>query len=123
MKTVSVPVDFSATALHTARYAAQLLVGQPGVDMLLYHSYSKPAEEAAAHENLEELKKELAASYNVNTDILTQLEDDFVKGLERAVRHRKADLVIMGITGKSALAQVFFGSNTLKAVESKTCPI
>ncbi len=29
----------------------------------------------------------------------------------------------MGITGKSALAQVFFGSNTLKMVETKSCPV
>jgi nucleotide-binding universal stress UspA family protein len=123
MKTVIVPVDFSATALHTARYAAQLLVDHPGVEMLLYHSYSKPAEEYGACKGLEELQKELSATYTVNSDILAQLEDDFVKGLERAVRHRKADLVIMGITGKSALAQVFFGSNTLKMVESRTCPI
>jgi nucleotide-binding universal stress UspA family protein len=29
----------------------------------------------------------------------------------------------MGITGRSALAQVFFGSNTLKMVERKVCPV
>lgn len=123
MNTVIVPVDFSATSLHTARYAAQLLVGHHGVNMLLYHSYSKPLEEAAARESLEELKRELTSVHVVNTDILLQKEDDFVDGLERAVRHRKAELVIMGITGKSALAQVFFGSNTLKMVESKVCPV
>ncbi|MEO5890060.1 MAG: universal stress protein [Ferruginibacter sp.] len=123
MNTVIVPIDFSSTALHTARYAAQLLVGHPGVNILLYHSFSKPAEEAIAIESLEELKRELLANHSVSIEILTQLEDDFVKGLDRAVRHRKADLVIMGITGKSALAQVFFGSNTLKMVESKVCPV
>jgi len=123
MNTVIVPVDFSAISLHTARYAAQLLVGHHGVNILLYHSYSKPSEEAAAIESLEELRKELISTYVVNIDILTHEEDDFVDGLERAVRHRKADLVIMGITGKSALAQVFFGSNTLKMVQTKVCPV
>jgi len=29
----------------------------------------------------------------------------------------------MGITGRSALAQVFMGSNTLKMAESKFCPV
>ncbi len=123
MNTVIVPVDFSATSLHTARYAAQLLVGHHGVNMLLYHSFSKHSEEAAAVQSLEELKKELLLTYAVNIDTLAHEEADFVEGLERAVRHRKADLVIMGITGKSALAQVFFGSNTLKMVETKVCPI
>ena len=59
MNTVIVPVDFSAAALHTARYAAQLLVGHHGVKMVLYHGYSKNSEEAPSIENLEELKKEL----------------------------------------------------------------
>jgi nucleotide-binding universal stress UspA family protein len=123
MNTVIVPVDFSATSLHTARYAAELLVGHEGVKMLLYHSFSKASEETEVKESLEELKKELIYSFTVDIDILVHKDDDFVEGLERAVRHRKADLVIMGITGKSALAQVFFGSNTLKMVETKVCPI
>lgn len=123
MNTVIVPVDFSATSLHTARYAARLLVGHQGVNMVLYHSFSKPPEEIEVNENLEELKRELLTTQNINIDILAHLDDDFVEGLNRAVRHRKADLVIMGITGKSALAQVFFGSNTLKMVETKVCPV
>ena len=123
MNTVIVPVDFSATSLHTARYAAQLMSSQPGVNILLYHSFSKLSEEEAAKQSLEELQKELAATYGITTDVLAHMDDDFVNGLERAVRHRKADLVIMGITGKSALAQVFFGSNTLKMVGTKVCPV
>ncbi|MEP7142940.1 MAG: universal stress protein [Ferruginibacter sp.] len=123
MNTVIVPVDFSATSLHTAHYAAQLLVGHEGVKMLLYHSFSKASEETAAKESLEELRKELLSEDIVDIDILVHKDDDFVEGLERAVRHRKADLVIMGITGRSALAQVFFGSNTLKMVETRVCPI
>jgi nucleotide-binding universal stress UspA family protein len=43
--------------------------------------------------------------------------------LEKTARHRHADLIIMGITGKSAIAQVFFGSNTLKMAERKVCPV
>ena len=123
MKTVIVPVDFSVTSLHTAHYAAQLLVGREGVNMLLYHSFSKATEESEATKNLNELRKNLLANSDLNVDILAHQEDDFVAGLERAIRHRKADLVIMGITGKSAIKKVFFGSNTLKMVESRVCPI
>jgi len=123
MNTVIVPVDFSATSLHTARYAAQLLVGRHGVHMLLYHSFSKQSDEATVTANLEELKKELSASYIVKIDILAHNDDNFVEGLERAVRHRKADMVIMGITGKTGLAKLLFGSNTLKMVETKVCPV
>ena len=123
MDTVIVPVDFSPTSLHAAKYAAKLLVGHYGVNMVLYHSYSKASEAAEAEENLRILKEELMRDHIVKMDVLVHQEDDFVAGLEKAARHRRADLVIMGITGRSALAQVFFGSNTLKMVETKTCPV
>ena len=123
MTTVIVPVDFSATSLHAARYAAQLLVGHYGVTMLLYHSYSKPADAGTSEDDLNALRVELMQDYIVKIEILAHHEDDFVDGLERAARHRRADLVIMGITGRSALAQVFFGSNTLKMAERKACPV
>ena len=58
MNTVIVPVDFSDTSLHAARYAAQLLVGH-GVTLILYHSYSKPSELAGVESDLENLQKEL----------------------------------------------------------------
>ena len=59
----------------------------------------------------------------VKMEVLVFEEDDFVDGLEKTASHRRADLVIMGITGKSAIAQVFFGSNTLKMAERKVCPV
>ncbi len=123
MDTVIVPVDFSPTSLHAARYAAKLLVGHYGVTMLLYHSYSKASEAAESQQNLEALKAELMQDHIVKMDVLVHQEDDFVAGLERAARHRRASLVIMGITGRSSIAQVFFGSNTLKMVETKACPV
>ena len=123
MNTVIVPVDFSETSLHAARYAAQLLTGHYGVTMILYHSYSKSSEAAEVTESLEQLKAELMKKHIVKMEILPHEESNFVDGLEKAARHRRADLVIMGITGKSALAQVFFGSNTLKMAERKVCPV
>lgn len=123
MTTVIVPVDFSETSLHAARYAAQLLVGQYGVTLLLYHSYAKPAEGEKSQKLLDALKADLMKNHVVKIETLNHQEPEFVEGLEKAVRHRKADLVIMGIRGRSALAQVFFGSDTLKVVASKVCPV
>ena len=123
MNTVIVPVDFSESSLHAARYAAQLLAGHYGVNMILYHSYSKTSEAAKATEMLEDVKAGLMKTNIVKIEILAFEEDDFVDGLEKTARHRRADLIIMGITGKSAIAQVFFGSNTLKMAERKVCPV
>ena len=123
MNTVIVPVDFSETSLNAAKYAAELLTGHYGVTMILYHSYSKASEAENASAMLENLKVELMTSHIVKMEVLAHEESDFVDGLEKAARHRRADLVIMGITGKSAIAQVFFGSNTLKMAERKVCPV
>ncbi len=123
MNTVIVPVDFSETSLHAAKYAAQLLTGHYGVTMVLYHSYSKASEAAKSNEMLEQLKVKLMDEHIVKMEVLAHEESDFVDGLEKAARHRKADLVIMGITGRSAIAQVLFGSNTLKMAERKVCPV
>ena len=123
MNTVIVPVDFSESSLHAARYAAQLLAGHYGVNMILYHSYSKTSEAAKATEMLEDVKAGLMKTNIVKIEILAFEEDDFVDGLEKTARHRRADMIIMGITGKSAIAQVFFGSNTLKMAERKVCPV
>jgi nucleotide-binding universal stress UspA family protein len=98
MNTVIVPVDFSETSLHAARYAAQLLAGHYGVTMVLYHSYSRSSEAEKATTDLENLKAGLMKAHVVKMEILAHEENDFVDGLEKAARHRRADLVIMGIT-------------------------
>lgn len=123
MTTVIVPVDFSETSLNAARYAAKFLVGHYGANMILYHSYADESEALTTTESLEALKNELMSTHPVKMGILAHHEEDFVPGLEKAARHRKADLVIMGITGKSALSQVLFGSNTLRMAETKACPV
>jgi nucleotide-binding universal stress UspA family protein len=123
MNTVIVPVDFSETSVHAAKYATQLLAGHYGVTIVLYHSYSKPSEAVNAKAALENLKVELLKINVVSIETLAFEDDDFVDGLEKTARHRSADMVIMGITGKSAIAQVLFGSNTLKMAERKVCPV
>jgi nucleotide-binding universal stress UspA family protein len=123
MNTVIVPVDFSETSLNAARYAAQLLVGHYGVTIIFYHHYEKASEHKEAEEKLQKLKEELMSKHIVKMDTLAFQGDNFVDDLDKAVRHRKADMVIMGITGRSAIAQILIGSNTLKFAEKRSCPV
>lgn len=123
MQTVIVPVDFSDTSLHAARYATQLLSGHNELTMILHHVYDKASHAAEATQKLEDLKTSLREKGNVKTEIVAEEGSDFIDELEKLVRHREADLVIMGITGRSAIGQTFIGSNTLKMVERKVCPI
>ncbi len=123
MNTVIVPVDFSETSINAAKFAAQFLTGHYGVNLVLYHSYTKESERDGVMSNLEELKSRLQKDSPVNMEVAAYCESDFVQGLEKTARHKRANLVIMGITGRSALGQMFFGSNTLKMAETKACPV
>jgi nucleotide-binding universal stress UspA family protein len=123
MNTVIVPVDFSETSLNAARYAVKLLTGHYGVHVILHNVYEKAAQAAEIQTKLEKLKAELMDIGIVKITLLAEEGSDFITELEKLARHQQADLIIMGITGRSALGQTFIGSNTLKMVEKKVCPV
>lgn len=123
MITVIVPTDFSATATNAARYAVQMLTGHYDAQLILLHAYEKAAEAEAAQAALKNLKEELAGTGICKMETICEESDDFVGTLERLARHRDAQLVVMGISGKSRIEQVLFGSNTLKMVERNVCPV
>ena len=122
MNTVIVPIDFSETSFNAARYAVKLLTDHPEVQITLYHTFEKAEAEENRLEGLEKLKEELTQGRSVNINICTE-QGDFLTELEKLARHRQADLIVMGITGKSSLAQVFIGSNSLKMAQNKFCPV
>jgi len=122
MQTVIVPVDFSETSLNAARYAIRLLTGHYGVNMILYTLTDKAGLDEAL-QKLEQLKTALRDSGIVKTEVLAETGTDLITELEKLARHREADLVIMGITGRTAVGQSLIGSNTLKMVAQKVCPV
>lgn len=123
MITVIVPTDFSAIANNAARYAAQMLTGHYDAQLVLLHVYEKASEEENVKNLLQKLKEELTYKNPVKIETVCEEHSDFVDTLERHVRHRGAQLVVMGITGKNPIAKVLFGSNTLKMVERNVCPV
>ncbi len=123
MQTVIVPVDFSENSLKAARYAMQLLTGHYGVNMILHHVYEKASQASEAVERLEGLKAELKTLGIVKVTTLAEEGADFIVELDKLARHQQADLIIMGITGRSVMGQSFIGSNTLKMVQQKVCPV
>jgi len=123
MNTVIVPIDFSDISYNAGRYAAKFLQGYEGIEIILYNMYETDAEHEMIMEDLENFKSELLKTTTANIALYAERGDEFVEELEKLARHRDADLVIMGITGKSAIAQKFIGSNALKMAESKYCPV
>ena len=123
MKTVIVPVDFSETSINALNFAAEFLQGSYGVKIILYHAYSKESEGQKITSELENARAAILANHPLVIEILAHKEDDFVAGLERAVRHRSAELVIMGANQKSAISLAFFDSNFMKFSATKACPV
>ncbi len=123
MTTVIVPVDFSENSLNALNYAANFIKGSYGIKIVLYHAYSKDSQQQQVTSDLEGIAKKITDTYGITLDILAHHEDNFVAGLERAVRHRSAELVIMAATRKSSLSQTFFESNFIKFSETKACSV
>ncbi|GAA4330184.1 universal stress protein [Flaviaesturariibacter amylovorans] len=123
MKTVVVPVDFSENSLATARYAVNMLSGIPEVNTVLYHMYEKANEEEEAYFRLEAMKTELSNVAVATISCHAEPGSDFPESLSRFARHWAASLIVMGLTGKTKLGQIFMTGNTLKLVEKNPCPV
>lgn len=123
MMTIIVPTDFSQVANNAARYATQMISGQYDTKLVLFHVYDKPSEAEEANNLLQKLREELQTNTIANVETRAEEGGDIIDHLERMGRHLGADLIVMGITGKSRLEKVFLGSNTLKMVERNICPV
>lgn len=122
MNTIVVPVDFSETSISAVQYAVHLFQRSPTTEIIFYHMCADEDGENLALAALENLRNELIQPGRT-IHIITTQGKDLVEETEKVARHRKADLIVMGITGKSELAQLFIGSNTLKMTEQKACPV
>ncbi len=122
MLQVIVPLDFSETSLNAAHYACAMYKGRTDVTILLYHFYADDEEIAIAQNYLTSLKRELLA---VAPNIETYVEsgDNFIDSLSAYAHIKTAYMIVMGLTGKTGLAQRFSGNNTLKMVEKNVCPV
>ncbi|MEO8712842.1 MAG: universal stress protein [Parafilimonas sp.] len=122
MNIVIIPVDFSETSENAANYGIKLFSAAPETEIILYNVYDKPEAHDNAIENLERVKKELLQNKTANISLLAEM-GDFTTEIEKLARHRCADLIIMGISNRSAIAQVFATNDALKIAENKNCPV
>ncbi len=138
MKTFIVPTDFSDTSKNAAYFAAHIAQQVPDAHIILFHVFDKI--EAGSdgsilfndHEGrkkimelgLESVKIDMLGKCpGINISVYAEENKSLMDGLERLARQEKADLIIMGITGATRLAQIFIGSNTLSMVNKNICPV
>jgi nucleotide-binding universal stress UspA family protein len=123
MNKVIIPIDFSETSLNAARYAAKMLAGKDTTTAILYHNYENTDDADISHNYQESLKKEFISAGVKNVECENEMGGDLIENISRMAHTVRATLVVMGITGKSAIRQVMFGSNTLKLIDKNLYPV
>ena len=123
MHRVLVPVDFSDTSFNAARYTAQMLAGKKDALVILYHKYTDKHDFDMCHSYMESLKKELLDKGDLAVEYELEMGGNLVDNLDRLAHTRRATLITMGITGRTAIQQKFIGSNTLKTVDRSLYPV
>jgi nucleotide-binding universal stress UspA family protein len=123
MHRVIIPVDFSDTALNAARFVGNMLAGKKDTLAILYHNYKDPLDHEMCVNYLESLKMELHHKGDTMVECVTEMDGDLIENLARLAHSRRATLIAMGITGRTALGQKLIGSNTLKMVDKSLIPV
>jgi nucleotide-binding universal stress UspA family protein len=122
MLNIIIPLDFSQTSFNAAHYAANMYKGRTDVTLILYHFYIHGEDTETAKEYLDSLQEELS---RLGSIVETELEsgEKFIDSLAAFAHVKRAYMVVMGLTGRTPMAQRFSGSNTLLMSEKEICPV
>jgi len=123
MHRVIIPVDFSETSLNAARFASKMLAWNESVTAVLYHNYESESDYDISLFYLESLKREFNKAGVRQVICEHEMGGDLIENISRMAHTIRATLILMGITGKSAVRQVMFGSNTLKLIDKNLYPV
>lgn len=123
MHRVIIPVDFSETSLNAARYAAKMLAGKEDALAILYNNYESPDDLDVCIAYQESLKREFLRIGVKNVACEREMGGDLIENISRLAHTIRATLIVMGITGKSAIRAAMFGSNTLKLIDRNLYPV
>ncbi len=123
MHRVIIPVDFSETSLNAARYTAKMLAGKEDALAILYNNYESSDELDICVNYQHSLKKEFLSAGVKHVECEKEMGGDLIENISRLAHTMRATLIVMGITGKSAIRQAMFGSNTLKLIDRNLYPV
>lgn len=123
MHRVIIPVDFSETSLNAARYAAQMLARKPDVLAVLYSNYESPDDLDIIRNYQQSLKREFFQAGVLKVECEREMGGDLIDNISNLAHTIRATLILMGITGKSAIRQAMFGSNTLRLIDKNLYPV
>jgi nucleotide-binding universal stress UspA family protein len=123
MHKVIIPIDFSETSLNAARYTAGMLAGKDDLTAVIYHNYETENDYDISLIYQENLKREFLKTGVRTVECENDMGGDLIDNVSRLAQTINTRLIIMGITGKTAIRQVMFGSNTLKLIDRNLFPV
>jgi len=123
MHKVIIPVDYSETSLNAARFSAQMLAGKNDIQVIIYNNYETDNDLDVCLIFQEILKQEFAKAGVKDIICVNEMGGDLIENISRLAHTLRATMVVMGITGKSAIRQIMVGSNTLKLIDKNLYPV
>ena len=120
---IVVPTDFSPNAYNCGFFASSMLQGQYDATLLLYHVYEKEEDKSAVDAQMQLMKDKILEQTLIKIETYAETGDNMVDCLEKKLKHIDAALLVMGISEKSRMEQVFAGSNAVKMIERNICPV
>lgn len=118
--TVIVPVDFSPQSINAASFAAQMLTGVYGADLLLYHLYLEEKDEATIIKNLQKIKDTLLNSSIVKIRYIAEKGVGLIHSLSQLTNKEDASLVVMSVSDR---VKIFEDSYSLQMMNESNCPV
>jgi nucleotide-binding universal stress UspA family protein len=144
MKKIVVPTDFSNPAKLATEVALQI-AKKAQAEIVLLHVIEIPSDESFNTEGqisqwgdwedrlftlklIEVSKRHLAEARNIIEDAGVPVSQKLkmgnaFHGIRTSITEEKADLVVMGTSGRSKLEEMIIGSNTEKVVRHAKCPV
>lgn len=137
MKNILILTDFSENAFVAAKYFSLIAPSLPIENIFFFHAYqsistanSEPivvVDDEVKNEISDELKvwkEKLSTLFNPQIKSHAFLADtDLAYGVNQLCEEHKIDLVVLGISGKSALSKVLIGSNATRLMDSIKFPM
>lgn len=135
MKTILVPTDFSKNADNACKFAIEI-AKETQAKIILMHAYETPVlytevpmtmqmdimmfEKSASVELKKYYKKisELAPDVKIELILQQGLASERMKEI---ALEKKADLIVVGTTGKGKLEKILLGSNTTRIIRKAPC--
>lgn len=143
MKRILVPVDFSSNAYNALFYATRLFQNQPchfyilnafevntplltsrldtGKGDLLFQKLSKESEEKLVETKHRIVRDTAGLQHDFET---ISISKELSETINKTIKSKSIDWVIMGTKGATGAKEIFMGSNTSKVIrKNKACPV